>query len=736
MRSIVLFVFAGSALAAGPATFLGGSLQEAAEKLVLAPDGDVVVAGRTSSTDFPGVDPMEAGPYRERVFVSRLSGDLTQLRWSVVFPDDLYLTVGALAADAEGNFYLAGETASANLPTAPDAFQPAVAGQGTTDAFVMKLDPQGAVLWATYFGGAGSETLGDLAVDGEGRAHLVGSSDSQDLPVTADAFDAENTRNICEQSCYFNFLGFSGCNDLVCRDAFFAVLGPDGDRLDYATYLGADPPAGETAALSFTTITELAKGNDDATAIELAEDGGVWIGGRTETPGFPGGAEQEPLVPLGDDAFVTRLRPDFSLAFSTLVGGDGDESVVALGGDGGDGVFVAAASYRNVNSGSSYTGLASHLTAEGETERTIPLGVLPTDAAVDAEGRFSVLAWRQPIQIVITNGESMPQSSQSCLAPQSLLVTLAEDGVVEQPLPLDARALGLDADGRAVVGGAGTILFAGAPSNAFQPLPAERTRDALILSRDRFAPAAPRVDCSLNTASRQDGFRPYVSPGEIVSFVGGGLGPDGGVVPQPENNRFPTQAGGVRVLFDGVEAPLLWVSGSEVNVVAPFDLDPGEFTTVRFERDGIEADPFSLYVSEARPGVFSENFSGRGQGVIFNQDGASNAYSNPAAPGSTVTFFATGLGPVNLQPAPGSISGDTEEAIRPLLPIRLTIGGKDAEILELRPAPGLVAGAWQIRARVPGDLAADSGHWLQIYVRAREGEQASQTPLTIAVSEQ
>ena len=85
-----------------------------------------------------------------------------------------FTTIGAMTVDAAGNTYLTGSTSWVSFPTTAGALQTQFSG-GTcdslpafhggllmfpcTDAFVIKLDPAGNVLFATYFGGNGNETV-------------------------------------------------------------------------------------------------------------------------------------------------------------------------------------------------------------------------------------------------------------------------------------------------------------------------------------------------------------------------------------------------------------------------------------------------------------------------------------------------------------------------------------------------------------------------------------------------
>jgi|SRR5579863_2556088 len=99
-------------------------------------------------------------------------------------------TVTAMTVDAAGNTYLTGSTTSSTFPAFASALQtqfnggtceviPGLHGVPLTlpcsDAFVIKLDPAGKVVFATYFGGNGNETVASaICVDASGNVYLGG----------------------------------------------------------------------------------------------------------------------------------------------------------------------------------------------------------------------------------------------------------------------------------------------------------------------------------------------------------------------------------------------------------------------------------------------------------------------------------------------------------------------------------------------------------------------------------
>jgi uncharacterized protein (TIGR03437 family) len=236
--------------------------------------------------------------------------------------------------------------------------------------------------------------------------------------------------------------------------------------------------------------------------------------------------------------------------------------------------------------------------------------------------------------------------------------------------------------------------------------------------------SGPAVSAVANAASNRAG---AVSPGEIVVVYGAGMGPAaiaGGAL--DPNGRLSNLRAGARILFDGVAAPLLYVSGSQSAAIVPYSVDGHSQTQITVEYQGTASSPMVVPVTPAAPGIFSADTSGQGQGAILNQDFSYNSNSNSAAAGSIVALYATGEG----QTAPGGLDGQMAGLPfpAPRLPVSVTVDGQSADVLYAGAAPGEVAGLMQINIRLPLGLAAGN-----IPITFSVGGTASQPGLTVAV---
>ncbi len=238
------------------------------------------------------------------------------------------------------------------------------------------------------------------------------------------------------------------------------------------------------------------------------------------------------------------------------------------------------------------------------------------------------------------------------------------------------------------------------------------------------APTGPTLGAVLHAATAQP---TAAAPGLMISLYGTNLGPAAGVAGRITGGVLETAVSGMRVLFDGVPAPLLYVQASQINAIVPFSVAGKASTAVQIERNGIAYPMLTMDVHDSAPGVFTSNNRGYGQGSILNQDYTVNGPYSPAARGSIVMIFATGGG----QTSPPGIDGAVASAgVFPFLtlPVKVYIDGRSAEVLYAGPLPGSVAGALQINARVPMDISSPSPT-----VVITVGGRASQDAVTMAV---
>lgn len=181
-------------------TYWGGTKDDAGRGIGLDGSGGVILAGETESLDFPLQNPLQAAYADESdAFVSRFTQapqpDGSHVAYSTYLGGSGYDWVRGFATDAAGHAYVAGSTRSADFPTTPNAYQPTFLGgidacgsppfvprYNCEDLFVTKVAPDGSAwVYSTFAGGTLEDFGSDLAVDGSGRAYVVGHTTSMDF---------------------------------------------------------------------------------------------------------------------------------------------------------------------------------------------------------------------------------------------------------------------------------------------------------------------------------------------------------------------------------------------------------------------------------------------------------------------------------------------------------------------------------------------------------------------------
>ena len=256
----------------------------------------------------------------------------------------------------------------------------------------------------------------------------------------------------------------------------------------------------------------------------------------------------------------------------------------------------------------------------------------------------------------------------------------------------------------------------------------------IVLSASASAWCQCNVAFLGNAASYESGLTGGVAPGELLTIFGSQIGPAQPAALQLDSQgRVSTMLGGVQVLFDGIPAPLIYASDSQIAAIVPYDVGGNRnligrsITTITLPTAPQCGTTNTVLVAAAKPGVFTANSAGFGQAAAANSDGSINSAANPAKPGSVVTLYITGAAQTNPPATDGSVANTTANIA---LPVTVTIGGQNAPVSYAGAAPGIVNGIYQINATVPSSLPY--GGDLPVVIEV--GDALSQNGVTIAVT--
>lgn len=264
-------------------TFFGGIGSDEGFAIDVDASGNAYVTGTTYSNNFNTFAPLQTtnrgGKYD--AFVTKIDSTGSALVYSSYLGGGGEDEGHSIAVDADGNAWIAGITNSSDF-NIRNAFQPQIKSIAS-EAFITKVNASGSdLIFSTYLGGSGNEQAFGVAIDSQGDACVIGTTDSADFPL----------RNALQT----NYGGNT--------DAFLTKIKGDGTDLIYSTYLGGS-------------------GLDEAYAVVLDAGNNVYMTGATASTDFP---TVNPLQPQnrggGSDAFVTKINAQGStVIYSTYLGG-------------------------------------------------------------------------------------------------------------------------------------------------------------------------------------------------------------------------------------------------------------------------------------------------------------------------------------------------------------------------------------------------------------------------------
>ena len=189
-----------------------------------------------------------------------------------------------------------------------------------------------------------------------------------------------------------------------------------------------------------------------------------------------------------------------------------------------------------------------------------------------------------------------------------------------------------------------------------------------------------------------------VAPGSMVSIFGANLASTSLAA---SSATLPMAIEGTSVTFNGVAAPLYFVSAGQINAQVPFDVGLGN-VSVEVKVGAQVSSPQTANVEAFAPGIFTVD---SGTGAIFHtSDYVMVSSSAPAHPGEYVLIYVTGLGSLRTPVVSGTPAPSNPPAETLKTPI-VSIGGLSSQVSFSGLAPGFV-GVYQLNVQVPLSVAA------------------------------
>jgi len=330
------------------ATYLGGSGTDTSAGLALDAGLNVIVAGTTSSSNFPtSSSAFQTTPAstHDHAFVSKLDPTGHTLLYSTYLSGNGIDNATGLAVDPGSNVYVTGTTTSTNLPSNSPfsafpatlgAFQTAPASGSQIQFFMSKVDPtlsgSSSLAYSTYFGGGNPSTAiavgGGIAVDSSSNVYITGGTNFLHVGAAND-FPIVNAYQGCLDTAPLTTTSTTNCpNNVTASDAFVAKINPNSPtvtgtaQLLYSTYLGgtgADIGYGIAVDSSSAYVT----GSTTSTDFPAAGTG-------VFQSGHGAGSNRDAfLAKLANPVTTGTTAGSVTLTYFTYIGGNADD--VGLG---------------------------------------------------------------------------------------------------------------------------------------------------------------------------------------------------------------------------------------------------------------------------------------------------------------------------------------------------------------------------------------------------------------------
>ena len=184
----------------------GGGKQDSFNDIAIDDLGNIYLVGITKSNNFPVLNALQdtiGGSHDAFLSILNSNGELTYSTYLGGSRTDWALDV---ALDGSGNIFMAGRTVSPDFPV-KNAFQDTIKGEEkygdyNEDIFLAKVNSTGDLSYATYLGGSTSDRVEGIAVNNSGELTITGSTGSHDFPLI-NAYQESNTTLLNWESTMF-----------------------------------------------------------------------------------------------------------------------------------------------------------------------------------------------------------------------------------------------------------------------------------------------------------------------------------------------------------------------------------------------------------------------------------------------------------------------------------------------------------------------------------------------------
>ena len=284
-------------------TYYGGTGSDQGLAIARGNNGEIVLAGSTTSSDLPNVSSGYQGTFAGMIdaFISVWDDSFNE-QWASYYGGANVEDIHTVCVTPLNQIAFAGATRSFDFPVSANAWQSGLLSQ--PDNYIVKFDMSGNRLYATYFGGTNNEDANGIVGDEQGNIYLSGFTYSADFPTQGTIFQPTI---LGQQDVYVSRFDSTG-------------------QLVWSTFVGG---GGQDIAWGMTRLGKY-----------------IFICGETESTTFPVSANAiQSACNASSDGFVIKMDTTGQMVSGTFMGGNGVDALLAMVVDADTNVIACGDSY-------------------------------------------------------------------------------------------------------------------------------------------------------------------------------------------------------------------------------------------------------------------------------------------------------------------------------------------------------------------------------------------------------
>lgn len=280
-------------------TYIGGTALDDTFEVAADAQGNAYITGATASLNFHGETRDEND--ETGAYIAKINPQGSEFVYITILEGNGNDTARGIALDVNNNAFVTG-IGSHFFPTTSGAYDTVHGVLNNDDAFVAKLNTTGGLVYSSFLGGTDKDEGFDVAVDVNGKAYVVGGTFSNS------AFPTKNRYQGCGI--------VSPVQSFDSQDAFLTVMNASGSDITYSSCIG-------------NTVGIIGSSDEIAFSVALDTSNNAYVTGITNSNNFKVKNAFQPNIGGGKDAWVAKFNPtasgDASVVYATFLGGVGTD---------------------------------------------------------------------------------------------------------------------------------------------------------------------------------------------------------------------------------------------------------------------------------------------------------------------------------------------------------------------------------------------------------------------------